>query len=190
MAPAMLLVAFAVAAFVTPAFCLVLAMYFAITLAYSLLLRRQVIVDVLLLAGLYTLRVVAGGAATGIVPSFWLLAFSMFIFPQPGGSSSATRRCWVTGAAEPPDRGGRGYSTQDLPVLDVGRHVERDGWRCWCSRSTSTTPDTESLLSRPRNGCGWAAADALLGQPAVDEGAPRRDRRRPGGCSRCATGRA
>ena len=116
MAPALLLVAFAVAAFVTPAFCLVLAVYFAITLASSLLLKRQVIVDVLLLAGLYTLRVVAGGAATGIVPSFWLLAFSMFIFL----SLALVKRyseMLVTAQQNRQTAAGRGYSTQDLPVL-------------------------------------------------------------------------
>ena len=40
----------------------------------------MVLVDVLLLAGLYTVRVLAGAAAVDIVPSFWLLAFSIFLF--------------------------------------------------------------------------------------------------------------
>ena len=61
-------------------FLAVLIGYSAITLAYSLLLKQKVLVDVLLLAGLYTLRIIAGGAVGSIPLSFWLLAFSMFIF--------------------------------------------------------------------------------------------------------------
>jgi 4-hydroxybenzoate polyprenyltransferase len=58
----------------------VLALYYATTLAYSLRLKQAALVDVLTLAGLYTLRLVAGGAAAGVPLSFWLLAFSMFLF--------------------------------------------------------------------------------------------------------------
>lgn len=48
--------------------------------AYSLRLKRIVLLDVFILAALYTLRMIAGAAATGIPLSFWLLAFSMFFF--------------------------------------------------------------------------------------------------------------
>ena len=61
-------------------FALTVAIYFSMTLAYSLRLKRQVIVDVMLLAALYTIRVLAGAVATLVIPSFWLLAFSMFLF--------------------------------------------------------------------------------------------------------------
>lgn len=57
-----------------------LGLYLALTVSYSLHLKTVMMVDVLTLAGLYTLRVVAGSALLGIVPSFWLLAFSMFVF--------------------------------------------------------------------------------------------------------------
>jgi phosphoserine phosphatase len=57
-----------------------LVLYYVLALAYSLRLKRVLLLDVLTLAALYTQRVIAGGAATGIVPSFWLLAFSMFFF--------------------------------------------------------------------------------------------------------------
>ncbi|MEP5764597.1 MAG: UbiA family prenyltransferase [Halieaceae bacterium] len=57
-----------------------IGLYFAVTLAYSLGLKRYAMVDVLILAGLYTLRIIAGGAAVAIPLSFWLLAFSMFLF--------------------------------------------------------------------------------------------------------------
>jgi 4-hydroxybenzoate polyprenyltransferase len=64
----------------TPAFLVTLAIYLAATLAYSLRLRREPVLDVLVLAGLYALRVFAGAAATGIPVSEWLLAFSLFFF--------------------------------------------------------------------------------------------------------------
>jgi len=57
-----------------------LVFYFFLTAAYSWLLKRLILVDCLALAMLYTLRIVAGAAATHIGPSFWLLAFSVFLF--------------------------------------------------------------------------------------------------------------
>lgn len=58
----------------------VLAIYFSMTIAYSLLLKRRMLVDVVTLAGLYTIRVIAGAVAIEVSVSEWLLAFSMFIF--------------------------------------------------------------------------------------------------------------
>jgi 4-hydroxybenzoate polyprenyltransferase len=61
-------------------FQLVLATYFALTLAYSLVLKRVMTVDVITLAILYTLRIVAGTMAFDVQLTFWMLAFSMFMF--------------------------------------------------------------------------------------------------------------
>lgn len=61
-------------------FTAVLIAYYLMTLAYSLKLKRIAVIDVVLLAGLYTVRIVAGAAAIQSELSFWLLAFSMFIF--------------------------------------------------------------------------------------------------------------
>jgi len=58
----------------------ILLIYFALTVAYSLYVKKVVLLDVILLAGLYTIRIMAGSAAVGIWPSYWLLAFSMFLF--------------------------------------------------------------------------------------------------------------
>jgi 4-hydroxybenzoate polyprenyltransferase len=55
-------------------------LYFALTLGYSLTFKRVVLLDVLVLASLYTLRIVAGAVAISSWPSVWLLAFSMFLF--------------------------------------------------------------------------------------------------------------
>ncbi len=57
-----------------------LALYLLSTIAYSFYFKHKLIVDVFLLAGLYTLRILAGGIAVSIPASSWLLAFSMFIF--------------------------------------------------------------------------------------------------------------
>jgi 4-hydroxybenzoate polyprenyltransferase len=54
--------------------------YFALTVSYSLYLKKVALLDVLVLAGLYTLRIMVGSAAVGIWPSPWLVAFSMFLF--------------------------------------------------------------------------------------------------------------
>jgi len=63
-----------------PSFSLMLVVYFAGTLGYSLYLKRMLVVDVLALAGLYTHRILAGGIATSIPISSWLLGFSLFFF--------------------------------------------------------------------------------------------------------------
>jgi len=54
--------------------------YLALSSAYSLYLKRLMIVDVLVLGGLYTLRLITGGIAVDVVLSQWLLAFSLFLF--------------------------------------------------------------------------------------------------------------
>jgi 4-hydroxybenzoate polyprenyltransferase len=57
-----------------------LGIYTVTTLAYSLRLKRAVLVDVIVLSGLYTIRIIAGSAATGIGVSTWLASFSIFFF--------------------------------------------------------------------------------------------------------------
>lgn len=116
MVPVLLVIAFAVACLLPMQFALVLSVYFLMTLAYSFRLKKQVIVDVMMLAGLYTMRIIAGAAATAITPSFWLLAFSMFIFL----SLAMVKRyseLLITLQANKKEPAGRGYSVEDLPVL-------------------------------------------------------------------------
>jgi 4-hydroxybenzoate polyprenyltransferase/phosphoserine phosphatase len=61
-------------------FLLWLCVYLVTTLAYSLRLKRSVLVDVIVLSGLYTIRIIAGSAASGIPVSTWLGSFSIFFF--------------------------------------------------------------------------------------------------------------
>ncbi len=80
MAPLLLVLAIGTAAFLPPEFVSALAVYYVCTLFYSFRLKLVPILDVLVLAGLYTIRIIAGGMATAVDLSFWLLAFSMFLF--------------------------------------------------------------------------------------------------------------
>ncbi len=63
-----------------PPFLGMLVAYYILNLAYSFYLKRIVLLDVIALAGLYTLRIMAGSASISIWTSSWLLAFSTFIF--------------------------------------------------------------------------------------------------------------
>lgn len=114
-APLLLAASVALALLLPSRFLIVLAIYYASTVAYSFLLKKQVIVDVMLLAGLYTLRIIAGAAATGIKPSFWLLALSMFAFLSLAKVKRYSELRIAT--ASPTPLAGRGYLPDDLPVV-------------------------------------------------------------------------
>ena len=73
-------IGFGLAASLLPlGYAIILAGYLATTMAYSVRLKRQAVLDVMILAGLYVLRVVAGGLASRVFVSTWLLAFTLFI---------------------------------------------------------------------------------------------------------------
>ena len=61
-------------------FLLILLIYFSITIAYSIYFKKKTIIDIFILSLLYTIRIIGGGVATNTNISFWLLAFSVFIF--------------------------------------------------------------------------------------------------------------
>jgi 4-hydroxybenzoate polyprenyltransferase len=115
-APILLMVSAALAFRLPWVFAITLAGYFAITCAYSFWLKSQVIVDVMLLASLYTIRVLAGSAATAIAPSFWLLAFSMFIFLSLALVKRYSEMIVVNQQGKT-NAVGRGYLVTDTPVL-------------------------------------------------------------------------
>ncbi len=73
-------IALSVALLVNQEFVLVFLAYFILTFAYSFGLKELAIIDVLILGGLYTLRIIAGIYAIDADMSFWLLVFSLFIF--------------------------------------------------------------------------------------------------------------
>lgn len=69
-----------IALFLRPAFFLYLLIYIIATCAYSFRLKQIAVIDIILLSLLYTLRIMAGGAATQIPVSYWLKSFALFIF--------------------------------------------------------------------------------------------------------------
>jgi 4-hydroxybenzoate polyprenyltransferase/phosphoserine phosphatase len=78
--PVLFLLSLALAASISLGFLAALAGYFALTTAYSFYLKRMMILDVVALAGLYTMRVVGGAVALSVWVSPWLLAFMMSWF--------------------------------------------------------------------------------------------------------------
>ncbi|WP_271620213.1 UbiA family prenyltransferase [Bradyrhizobium sp. CCBAU 51745] len=78
--PVLWLFAFGASLCISWTFLGVLVAYLVTTIAYSLVLKRKMLVDVVTLAGLYCLRIVAGAVAAGVVLSEWLMVFSLFVF--------------------------------------------------------------------------------------------------------------
>lgn len=116
--PALLAGAFAGALLLLPTeFAGVLAAYYLVTLTYSLVLKRHMAVDVITLAMLYTLRIVAGAAALGLSPTSWMLAFSMFIFLSLALIKRYTELHDAQRRGHNGKARGRGYYADDLPMV-------------------------------------------------------------------------
>jgi 4-hydroxybenzoate polyprenyltransferase len=116
LAPALLAAAALIAAFLPGKFQLSLAAYYVLTFTYSVKLKRMLLVDAVALAGLYTLRIIAGAGAVTVALSFWLLLFSVFLFLSLAfvkryAELDALRRQQRLQAL------GRGYRVEDLTVL-------------------------------------------------------------------------
>ncbi|WP_186405470.1 UbiA family prenyltransferase [Candidatus Accumulibacter aalborgensis] len=106
------------AALLPPMFSAALAIYYAVALAYTFYFKRVVLADVMILAGLYSVRLIAGAAAVTISLSFWLLAFSVFLFMSLALVKRYTellvqRDAGFLGAQ------GRGYHIDDFPLLQT-----------------------------------------------------------------------
>ncbi len=115
-AAALLSISFGAALFLPLEFMGVLGGYLVATTAYSLSLKRMLLIDVMTLAGLYTMRILGGAAATGTEVSFWLLAFSIFFF-----LSLALVKRYVelrTTMVKTGERiAGRGYRAEDQEII-------------------------------------------------------------------------
>jgi 4-hydroxybenzoate polyprenyltransferase len=112
----LLLCASLLAAVIGIKFALVLACYYVVTWAYSLRLKRLALLDVMTLAGLYTLRIISGSAATHIELSFWLLAFSVFLFLSLGFVKRYAE-LYDSRKAGKLHGHGRGYGPDDLALI-------------------------------------------------------------------------
>lgn len=118
MAALLLVLAVAVAATAPLKFLWILGIYYALTLAYSLGLKRKLMVDVVILACLYGIRIVAGAAAVEVPLSEWLIAFSLFLFLALAlikRASELSAMADDSASAAP----GRGYRRGDLPIVQI-----------------------------------------------------------------------
>lgn len=117
-APILIAASFLLGAIVGLDFLIVLLIYLFLAVTYSFGLKRLVLVDSLTLATLYTIRVIAGAAAISIPVSFWLLAFSIFIFL----SLALLKRhaeLLVQSLEGKNNPHGRGYLVSDAPLLQT-----------------------------------------------------------------------
>jgi 4-hydroxybenzoate polyprenyltransferase len=116
--PLLLVSAYAIALLaLPPLFAVVLTVYYSLTITYTLLLKRVMALDVIALAILYTLRVIAGVVALSLTLTFWLLAFAMFLFLS---LALAKRFAEIHDALERGRTGktrGRDYETADLAMI-------------------------------------------------------------------------
>jgi 4-hydroxybenzoate polyprenyltransferase len=99
-------------------FLIILVIYVALTTGYSVYFKRKLVLDITMLASLYTIRIVAGALATGLTISVWLAAFSIFIFFS---LAAIKRQTELVGNARA-GKGkilGRAYSPDDLPIITM-----------------------------------------------------------------------
>lgn len=140
-------------------FAAVLGLYVVLTLAYSLLLKRRVLIDVITLGMLYTIRVLGGVAAVGVTQSPWLLMFCLFLFL----ALAIVKRCSEMvrrGAAGERDAvSGRGYRLGDLPVM-LGLGAAAGNSAVLVVSLYITSPEVQRLYGHPERL--WLACPLLL----------------------------
>jgi len=97
-------------------FAALLAIYFVITNLYSFKLKSVPILDISVLAGLYTMRVLAGAVAIMHEPSFWLIAFSAFLFFSLAIIKRLSELLYLQKQTDKPVKA-RGYVAEDISTL-------------------------------------------------------------------------
>lgn len=116
--PLLLLVAFGGALWLLPwLFSVILFSYYVLTLAYSLSLKRKMAIDVMVLALLYTMRIIAGAAAFSLALTSWVLAFSMFIFLSLALVKRYSELHEARNKGRTEKTRGRGYYPADLEMI-------------------------------------------------------------------------
>ena len=96
----------------------IITAYLLFSLAYVFYLKKKVLLDVFLLAGLFTIRLLVGAEAASMQVSFWILAFSIFVFLSLATIKRSsdiksfpdleTKKVW-----------GRGYESGDLKIMEM-----------------------------------------------------------------------
>ena len=143
------------------------------TTAYSLAIKRMLLIDVLTLAGLYTMRILAGAAATGTDVSFWLLAFAIFFF-----LSLALVKRYVElrqSALVVGERiAGRGYRAEDQEIVAQAGMASAFSSALVLALYIDSDAVKE-LYATSVDGVAGGADHPLPHHARVDPGAPRRD---------------
>ncbi|MDQ6831744.1 MAG: UbiA family prenyltransferase [Gemmatimonadota bacterium] len=117
MIPLLLITAFAIASRISLLFSGVLLLHLVCASLYTFWLKRVPLLDTLVLAGLYTLRIFAGAAAIMVVPSVWLISFSMFFFLSLALAKRHSELVELQGTDNDGAIPGREYQTEDLGTL-------------------------------------------------------------------------
>ncbi|MDF7808298.1 UbiA family prenyltransferase [Pontiellaceae bacterium B12219] len=117
-APLLVLTSLSLCIFLPFPFFITLLIYFGITTAYSWRVKQMPIADVLTLAILYSLRIVAGSVATGTEVSGWFIEFAIFLFLSLALVKRTSELKEIQhSASEEKSARERGYSVSDLPLL-------------------------------------------------------------------------
>jgi 4-hydroxybenzoate polyprenyltransferase len=134
----------------------VLGAYLLITTAYTIRLKREPVADVFVLAGLYVLRIVAGGVAAGITLSTWLLAMALFVFLS---LAFVKRYTELVAQSEQEAIPGRGYRAADIPWMHaIGTNA---GYMAVLVLTLYVTaPDVAVMYTRPQ--VLWLLSPVLL----------------------------
>ena len=117
-APSLLILGFLIALWLPTEFVFVLLTYWLMTTAYSLLLKSLFLIDVLTLASLYTWRIIAGSAGISVVTTYYLLAFSFFLFLGLAMVKRYTEFLNLQNQGKS-STAGRGYSVENLQTLVI-----------------------------------------------------------------------
>jgi len=114
----LLLIAFGIASYLNPQFLVTLFIYAILSASYSFKLKKVVLLDVSLLAVLYTSRIIAGTFAVSLDLSYWLIVFSIFIFTSLAMVKRVSElyNLKLQGKEEV---GGRGYTVQDHEIMSA-----------------------------------------------------------------------
>lgn len=118
LAPILLSISLVLATLTSTAFLKCIVFYFVLTSAYSLGLKRLILIDCLTLAILYIMRIIAGAAAINMELSFWLLAFSGFLFLSLAFIKRYAELEILLHKGKQKIHG-RGYFTTDAPLIQT-----------------------------------------------------------------------
>jgi len=113
---ALLAVSFGTGLLISRVLFLLLVTYFVLSLSYSLFLKRILLLDVFVLSGLYTFRIIVGLLVTHVEFSEWLISFALFLFLSMAFSK---RSAELRGAGRSTAISGRDYAPDDLPQVNI-----------------------------------------------------------------------